>query len=108
MKYLIIPFCATMYSLTITAQTDSIVTIPATTIGPFCPKKLVAGDRDFAGRGPLIEASAMITFSRSAVLATVNFSAKETPGGDNSETQGNTTRILYSAPRGFYISKVEG
>lgn len=108
MKKIALLLITLMNSLLLVAQTDSIVTLPATTIGPFCPKQLVAGDRDFAGRGPLIEASAIVTFSRTTVLATVKFRAKETAGGDNSETQGTTSRILYSAPRGFYISKVEG
>ncbi len=89
-------------------QADTIVGITVTTIGPFCPKRLVAGDRDFAGRGPEIWASAAITFSRSAVIATVQLRAKETKGGDNSETSGTTLKALYNAPRGYYITEVLG
>lgn len=89
-----------------TALADSIIEITPDAIGPFCPKKLVAGDRDFSGRGPEIWATVKLTFSRSAVMATVQFKAKETAGGDNSETSGSTFKILYNAPRGFYVAEI--
>ena len=87
---------------------DTVINIAPSEVGPLCPKKLVAGDRDFAGRGPEVWASVEITFSRTAVIATLKLRAKETPGGDNSETNGATIKVLYSAPREFYITGVEG
>lgn len=93
---------------TLPSAADTIVDVPASAIGPFCPKKLVAGDRDFNGHGPEVWASVKITYSRTAVVATLQFRAKETPGGDNSETTGATLKVLYSAPRGFYITDVMG
>jgi hypothetical protein len=108
MKKIILSLLVVLNHYLLFGQSDSVVTIPATAIGPFCPKKLVAGDRDFAGRGPEIEAGAIITFSRTAVLATVKFRAKELPGGDNSETEGTTAKVLFTAPRGYNIIKVEG
>ena len=85
---------------------DSIVEVPASFTGPFCPKKLVAGDRDFNGHGPEIWASVKLGMSRNAVFATIQLKAKETPGGDNSETEGATIKVLYTAPRGFYIAEI--
>lgn len=124
MKKLFIFMCAITGSIAATAQslnthllsaaavnnlppaTDSVVEVAPTTVGPFCPKKLVAGDRDFNGHGPEIWASVKLTFSRSAVLASVQFRAKETAGGDNSETNGVTLKVVYTAPRGFYITEL--
>ncbi|HMR92004.1 MAG TPA: hypothetical protein PKC69_06810 [Chitinophagaceae bacterium] len=85
---------------------DSIVEITPDPLGPLCPKRLIAGDRDFAGRGPAIKASVKITFNRNSVLALLNFEAKETKGGDNSETKGSVLKILYEAPKGYYIAEL--
>jgi|GEM_PF-2321406 len=90
------------------SKADSLVTVAPEPLGPFCPKKLVAGDRDFAGRGPEIWASVELTFSRSSVIATLKFRAKELPGGDNSETSFSTIKVLYTAPRGYYIAGTQG
>lgn len=87
---------------------DTVVNIAPSEAGPFCPKKLVAGDRDFSGRGPEVWGSVEITFSRSAVIATLKLRAKETAGGDNSETSGATLKVLYTAPKDWYITGVEG
>lgn len=87
---------------------DSVVDFTPEPLGPLCPKKLITGDRDFSGRGPEVWASVILTWSRSAVIATVKYRAKETPGGDNSETEGMSMKIIYSAPRGTYITGVTG
>lgn len=88
---------------------EAVVNIAPVQLGPFCPKKLVAGDRDFAGHGPEIWASVEITYTRSAVVAILKYRAKET-GGDNSETSGTTLQILYNVPAntGTYITGVKG
>lgn len=83
-------------------------TIKSSLVGPFCPTKLVAGDRDFAGRGPEIWASASISFNSNAVIALIKFRAKELQGGDNSETTGTKLEVLYKAPAGQEITAVTG
>ena len=35
---------------------DSLVQFMPSTVGPFCPKRLLGGDREFAGHGPEIYA----------------------------------------------------
>lgn len=87
---------------------DTVVNLAPAEVGPFCPKQLVAGDRDFAGHGPEVWASVEITFTRSAVVAILKLRAKETPGGDNSETNGTTLKVLYNAPKDYYITGVQG
>lgn len=111
MKKSILFIALLTWGVTVFAQStsnDTIVNLAPSEVGPFCPKRLVAGDRDFAGRGPEIWASVEITFSRSAVIATLKLRAKETPGGDNSETSGATLKVLYNAPREYYITGVQG
>lgn len=111
MKKSILFISLLMGTVTVFAQSiskDTVVNLAPSEVGPFCPKRLVAGDRDFAGRGPEVWASAEITFSRSAVIATLKLRAKETPGGDNSETSGATLKVLYNAPRDYYITGVQG
>ncbi|MBI3719135.1 MAG: hypothetical protein HY252_11150 [Sphingobacteriales bacterium] len=88
---------------------DTVVNLAPSEVGPFCPKQLVAGDRDFAGHGPEVWASVEITNTRSAVVAILKYRAKEI-GGDNSETTGTTLQILYNVPAntGTYITGVKG
>ncbi|MEP7376568.1 MAG: hypothetical protein ABI675_24435 [Chitinophagaceae bacterium] len=109
MKKMLI-FLVVFYTAThVSAQTlDTLISLNEATVGPFCPKALIKGDRDFAGRGPEIWASVQVTFTRIAVVATLKFRAKELPGGDNSETSNATLKILYSAPRDYYITDVQG
>lgn len=63
-------------------------------IGPFCPKALLAGDREFGGNGPemWVRASVAVTADEALEL-TVSLRARET-AHDWSETSGTWTRRL--------------
>ena len=89
-----------------TVLLDSLVQFIPATVGPYCPKKLLGGDREFGGHGPEIWASIKLSIRNSTTLvATVYMHARETES-DWSETEGTWEKILYTAPRGFKIAQL--
>jgi len=71
------------------------------------PSKLVRGDREFGGNGPSVrcEVTLSVTADQRAILAAVNFRAKETKA-DWSETEGSWSREVYRAPAGRKIDGI--
>ncbi|MDP4264842.1 MAG: hypothetical protein Q8941_20105 [Bacteroidota bacterium] len=85
---------------------DTTVQYIPSTIGPYCPKKLLGGDRDFGGHGPEIWASINLRIvSGNAVYADVYMHARETES-DWSETEGNWSKLVYTAPAGYTITGI--
>lgn len=91
---------------TIPIKLDSTIQFIPATVGPYCPTKLLGGDREFDGHGPEIWASINLTIENgNQLFATVYMHARETQS-DWSETEGTWKKLLYTAPRGFTISKI--
>lgn len=89
------------------AKLDSEVRFIPSTVGPYCPTTLLGGDRDFDGHGPEIRSWIRLDIEGGNKLyATVNFHARETES-DWSETEGTWKKLLFTAPEGFTISKIE-
>ncbi len=85
---------------------DSIVQFMPSTIGPYCPNKLLGGDREFNGHGPEIYAWIKLNIvNKRMVEAEVFMHARETVA-DWSETQGTWKKILYTAPAGYEITGI--
>ncbi|MBS1919415.1 MAG: hypothetical protein JST17_04090 [Bacteroidetes bacterium] len=85
---------------------DSAVQFIPATVGPYCPTKLLGGDREFGGHGPEIWASIDLSIeSGNQLFATVYMHARETQS-DWSETEGTWKKLLYTAPSGFNISEI--
>ncbi|HMU46752.1 MAG TPA: hypothetical protein PKC72_10315 [Chitinophagaceae bacterium] len=83
---------------------DSTVQFVPTTVGPYCPKKLLGGDREFGGHGPEIWAWIKLrVVNKNQLYADVYLHARETTS-DWSETEGNWSKLLYTAPTGYEIS----
>lgn len=86
--------------------TDTVVRVLPSTIGPYCPKKLLGGDREFDGHGPEVWAWIKLTIvSNKYIDATVYMHARETTS-DWSETEGTWTKRIYTAPDGFTIREI--
>jgi hypothetical protein len=86
---------------------DSIVQFMASTIGPYCPVKLLGGDREFSGHGPEIWAWIKLKIvNKKYIDAEVYLHARETTS-DWSETEGAWTKRIYTAPAGYEISRIE-
>jgi len=82
---------------------DTIVKVLPATVGPYAPKKLLGGDREFDGHGPEIWAWIKLdVVNKKQVTATVYMHARETVS-DWSETEGTWTKTLYNAPAGWEI-----
>ena len=80
---------------------DSLVTFIPTTIGPYCPKQLLGGDREFSGNGPEIWASIELKIiDGKHIDAYVMLHARETKS-DWSETKGSWVKRLYSVPNNY-------
>jgi len=73
----------------------------------FVPTKLVAGDREFGGNGPKIrvKTTLFVTPDKKRIIATTEFNARETKA-DWSETEGDWTRTVYTAPKGKVIESI--
>jgi hypothetical protein len=85
---------------------DSIAQYLPSTIGPYCPKKLLGGDREFDGHGPEIWAWVKLRIvSEKFIFADVYMHARETVS-DWSETEGNWSKLLYTAPAGYKIKEI--
>lgn len=90
-----------------TLMLDSSIKFFPTTVGPYCPTKLLAGDREFGGHGPEINADITLTIENgNQLFATVNMHARETES-DWSETEGSWKKLIYTAPSGFNISQIQ-
>lgn len=89
-----------------TGQTDfrdSIIQFVPSTIGPYCPKKLLSGDREFGGHGPEIWAWVKLrVVNKRMIYADTYLHARETTS-DWSETEGNWSKLIYTAPAGTEI-----
>jgi hypothetical protein len=74
---------------------------------PMVPTQVVAGDREFGGNGPDItcKATLSITADQRAILATVDFKARETKA-DWSETRGSWTTEVYRVEKGKKILSI--
>lgn len=85
---------------------DSAAQVLPSTIGPYCPKKLLGGDREFSGHGPEIWAWIKLEVrNQNTLVATVYMHARETVN-DWSETEGTWEKVVYTAPAGYTISKL--
>ncbi len=85
---------------------DSAIRFVPPTVGPFCPNKLMGGDRDFGGHGPEIWAWIKLEIrGGNELLATVYMHARETQS-DWSETEGTWAKVLYTAPAGYTIGQI--
>lgn len=85
---------------------DSVVQFMPSTIGPYCPKKLLGGDREFDGHGPEIYAWIKLNvINKRTIEAEVFMHARETVA-DWSETQGQWKKVLYTAPVGYEITGI--
>ncbi len=88
------------------APADSVVQFIPSTIGPYCPKRLLGGDRDFGGHGPEIYAWIKLNIiNKRTIEADVFMHARETVA-DWSETQGSWKKVLYTAPAGYEITGI--
>ena len=85
---------------------DSSAQVLPATIGPYCPKKLLGGDREFDGHGPEIWAWIKLEVrNQNTLVATVYMHARETVN-DWSETEGTWEKVVYTAPAGYTISQL--
>ncbi len=85
---------------------DSTVQFVPVTIGPYCPKKLMGGDREFDGHGPEIWAWIKLKIvDKKHIDAELYMHARETVS-DWSETEGTWTKRIYTAPRGYEITQI--
>ena len=85
---------------------DSTIQFIPSTVGPYCPTKLLGGDREFGGHGPEIWAWIKLSIEGgNQLFATVYLHARETQS-DWSETEGTWKKLLYTAPSGFTISQI--
>jgi hypothetical protein len=84
---------------------DSVVEFIPSTVGTYCPKKLLGGDREFGGHGPEIWASIKLRITGRQIVADVYMHARETQS-DWSETEGTWHKIIYTAPAGYTISQI--
>jgi hypothetical protein len=108
-KKLSILFVVLLTVMTTTAQVrkDTSVQVMPSTIGPYCPSKLLGGDRDFGGHGPEIWAWIKLTVvGKKYIDAQVYMHARETTS-DWSETDGTWSKRLYTAPAGYEIAGIE-
>jgi hypothetical protein len=119
MKKIFALFVTLAFAVTIVAQqpvvvppataagaTDSLVQFMPSTVGPYCPKRLLGGDREFGGHGPEIYAWVKLNIvNKRTVEAEVFMHARETVA-DWSETQGNWKKVLYTAPAGYEITAI--
>jgi hypothetical protein len=85
---------------------DTTVQVMPSTIGPYCPSKLLGGDREFGGHGPEIWAWIKLKIVDGKYIdAEVYMHARETTS-DWSETDGTWTKRIYTSPAGFQISAI--
>jgi len=88
-------------------EKDTVVQYMPSTIGPYCPTKLLGGDREFDGHGPEIWAWIKLKIvDKKYIDATVYMHARETTH-DWSETEGTWTKRIYTAPAGYEIKAIE-
>jgi hypothetical protein len=108
---LAITFIATTFTPSVaSAAGDVIVSPDHIDEAPLVPKqKLGNGDREFGGNGPHMTASARVFISpdKRQIKATIGFRARETKH-DWSETQGEWTRTIFTAPAGKKIKQLLG
>lgn len=91
---------------TLPVQLDSVIQFIPSTVGPFCPKKLLTGDREFGGHGPEVWAWIKLRIvNKKQLYADVYLHARETTS-DWSETEGNWSKLIYTAPSGYEIAEL--
>ena len=84
-------------------KSDTVIQFVPSTVGPYCPKKLLGGDREFGGHGPEIWAWVKLkVVNKKYIDAEVYLHARETTS-DWSETEGTWTKRIYTAPPGHEI-----
>lgn len=97
-KFLLFLFCSLLLNRILaqniigkkdqTASTDTVVQFVPATVGPYAPKKLLGGDREFDGHGPEIWAWIKLKIvDKKYIDAEVYMHARETVS-DWSETEG--------------------
>ena len=85
---------------------DTVIRFIPVTIGPYCPKKLMGGDREFGGHGPEIWAWINLKIiDKKYIDAELYMHARET-ASDWSETEGTWTKRIYTAPPGTEIAEI--
>jgi hypothetical protein len=85
---------------------DTIIQFVPVTVGPYCPKKLLGGDREFGGHGPEIWAWINLKIVDNKYIdAEIYMHARETTR-DWSETEGTWTKRIYTAPAGAEITAI--
>jgi hypothetical protein len=105
-RYVLIALIAVMAVTANATPADSLVQVLPSTIGPYCPKKLLGGDREFGGHGPEVWAWVKITVvNKINIVAEVYMHARETVS-DWSETDGTWTKVLYKVPDGYEIANI--
>lgn len=72
-----------------------------------CPSKLLRGDREFDGNGPVIKSEVKLRISpnKKELWADISINAKETKH-DWSETEGKWSKKVYDAPYGLTINAI--
>lgn len=96
-----------------TIKSNAQIKLPPTTVTVdditewLCPKKLIRGDREFDGNGPLIKAEVKLRLAANGreLWADISFNAKETKH-DWSETEGRWSKKIYDAPYGKKIKTI--
>lgn len=97
------PIAPVIKDVNLKLSTDTVVQFVPVTVGPYCPKKLMGGDREFDGHGPEIWAWIKLkVINKRYIDAEVYLHARETTS-DWSETEGTWTKRLYTAPAGREI-----
>ena len=97
------PITPKIKDVNLTLSADTVVQFVPVTVGPYCPKKLMGGDREFGGHGPEIWAWIKLkVVSKKYIDAEIYLHARETTS-DWSETEGTWTKRLYTAPAGHEI-----
>lgn len=105
MKKISLYLFAILFAINAIAQ-DTTVQVMPSTIGPYCPSKLLGGDREFGGHGPEIWAWIKLKIvDKKYIDAEVYMHARETTS-DWSETDGTWTKRIYTAPAGTQISAI--
>lgn len=72
-----------------------------------CPNKLIRGDREFDGNGPVVKSEVKLRIGGNGteLWADITFNAKETKH-DWSETDGRWSKKVYDAPYGKKITQI--
>lgn len=88
------------------ATNDTTIQFMPSTVGPYAPKKLLGGDREFDGHGPEIRAWIQLKIVNNKYIDAVLYMHARETTADWSETEGTWTKRLYTAPAGHQIKEI--